>query len=504
LRIIAVRLLHVNRGKSDGFSQAFNIRFRSNHQYRIGVPQAAIRQMASLPNKQDYVSTKIQLEAWTAYVNIEERKARDRQFSISFVSHNYGRATRNISFVVEPKSATNGTVDHSINVEDFWERVKRAINSKIKISSQLNSDGRELGEIESIDRNQKIVKIRLESEIFDLIAQENYLLPTEGVLSFEPSGNIAEINRKKRALEQLSLGRTQNPYLGQFLFDASEAREPQELIKIDSMDLLLKNINYSQKLAVETVLSASDLALIQGPPGTGKTTVIAEICYQVARRGGRTLIASQANLAVDNALSRLKHSPVIRAVRKGNKNSVGVEGEPFLEDRVVGTWLNHTAIDCQQRLEEKREIITIINLLLESSKQFDDYLFTEKNFESKQKQLQHQRDSLRSEINIQQNSTISLMQGLLPSINLGQNLDCDLLYKTINQCLLDIDKWSLTANKQVSSVLKECLQKSQHSSIESIKLPDFLQLITATTNIFPWTQLLPSRYKIIELSYKCD
>jgi len=64
---------------------------------------------------------------------------------------------------------------------------------------------------------------------------------------------------------------------------------------------------------VEAVLSALDLVLIQGPPGTGKTTVIAEICYQVACRGGRTLIASQANLAVDNALSRLVHNPVIRA-----------------------------------------------------------------------------------------------------------------------------------------------------------------------------------------------
>jgi AAA domain len=353
LRIIAVRLLHINRGQSDAFSQAFLLRLLSNYQYKIGVPQTAIDQMAAMPNKQDCVPTQKQLEAWTAYVNIEERKARDRQFSVSFVNHNYGRATRNISFVVEPQSATNGTVDHSLDLDEFWERAKRANNSKIKISPQLNSDGRELGEIESIDRNQNIVEIRLESEMSDFIIQGNYLLPTEGVLSFEPSGNIAEINRKKRALEQLSLGRTQNPYLGQFLFDASEAREPQELIKIDSLDLLLKNINSSQKLAVEIVLSASDLALIQGPPGTGKTTVIAEICYQVARRGGRTLIASQANLAVDNALSRLKHNPAIRAVRKGNKNSVGVEGEPFLEDRVVSTWLKHTAIDCQQRLEKK-------------------------------------------------------------------------------------------------------------------------------------------------------
>ena len=91
----------------------------------------------------------------------------------------------------------------------------------------------------------------------------------------------------------------------------------------------MSTANPGQKAAVEKVLSAEDLVLIQGPPGTGKTTVIAEICYQVALRGGRTLITSQANLAVDNALSHLVHKPVIRAVRKGRAEKVGEEGQPF-------------------------------------------------------------------------------------------------------------------------------------------------------------------------------
>ncbi len=94
--------------------------------------------------------------------------------------------------------------------------------------------------------------------------------------------------------------------------------------------MLSSAANSGQKAPVEKVLAAEDLVLIQGPPGTGKITVIAEICYRIALRGGRTLITSQANLAVDNALSRLVHNPVILAVRKGKAEKVGEEGHAFL------------------------------------------------------------------------------------------------------------------------------------------------------------------------------
>jgi KaiC/GvpD/RAD55 family RecA-like ATPase len=50
--------------------------------------------------------------------------------------------------------------------------------------------------------------------------------------------------------------------------------------------MLLSAANSGQKASVQKGLAADDLVLIQGPPGTGKTTVIAEICYQIALRGG--------------------------------------------------------------------------------------------------------------------------------------------------------------------------------------------------------------------------
>lgn len=64
-------------------------------------------------------------------------------------------------------------------------------------------------------------------------------------------------------------------------------------------------LNPEQKKAVEKALGAPELCLIWGPPGTGKTEVIMEIARQEALRDGKTLIASQANLAVDNAIARL-------------------------------------------------------------------------------------------------------------------------------------------------------------------------------------------------------
>ncbi len=391
LRIIYARYRSKREGIKDSFAKSFYLRLRSNYQYRIGVPPQAIERMADMPFKQDCIPKEQQLEAWKAFTKVEERIAKEKQFCVPFVSHNYGEATRNITFAVDAQSATvDSEAKNSITLEDFWQRAKRARNQniiKLLENNLSNSDGRKLGTIESIDSKNNFLKISLDSEILYLLAEGRYTLPQEGLLSFEARGDITQINRKKRALEDLEQGKAQNPYLGQFLFDASQAREATETVQIHSQDLLFKTTNSSQKAAVETVLSAPDLALIQGPPGTGKTTVIAEICYQVALRGERTLIASQANLAVDNALSRLKHNPVIRAVRKGNKNSVGLEGEPFLEDNVIKNWLQNTSADCEKRLNAKLELAQTLRQLLASSEQFATYLITEENFQPKQKQL---------------------------------------------------------------------------------------------------------------------
>ncbi|MEH2084805.1 MAG: AAA domain-containing protein [Nostoc sp.] len=235
------------------------------------------------------------------------------------------------------------------------------------------------------------------------MAAGHYQLPATGFLFFEAVGDIQQIKRKKAALRQLKQEDTQNPNLGKFLFDASQARPIQKTIELQPEDLLLSSANPSQKAAVEMVLAAEDLVLIQGPPGTGKTTVIAEICYQVALRGGRTLITSQANLAVDNVLSRLVHNPVIRAVRKGNAEKVGEQGQPFLEDQVIGTWLENTATDCEKNLAQRLDNVRVLRQLLAVSQRFTAYLKVEEVFKGEQNLLQTRKANLESACTTQRN-----------------------------------------------------------------------------------------------------
>ncbi|MEH2260227.1 AAA domain-containing protein [Nostoc sp.] len=235
------------------------------------------------------------------------------------------------------------------------------------------------------------------------MAAGRYQLPATRFLFFEAVGDIQQIRRKKAALTQLKQGHTQNPYLGNFLFDASQARPIQKTVELRPEDLLLSSANPSQKAAVEMVLAAEDLVLIQGPPGTGKTTVIAEICYQVALRGGRTLITSQANLAVDNALSRLVHNPIIRPVQKGNAERVGEEGQPFLKDRVIGTWLENTATNCEKNLTQHLDNVRVLCELLSASQRFTAYLKVEKVFNREQNLLQTRKANLESACTTQKN-----------------------------------------------------------------------------------------------------
>lgn len=63
--------------------------------------------------------------------------------------------------------------------------------------------------------------------------------------------------------------------------------------------------NAAQCAAVRQAFLEKNFYLIQGPPGTGKTTVIRELVEQVFENdpAANVLIVSQANVAVDNALS---------------------------------------------------------------------------------------------------------------------------------------------------------------------------------------------------------
>ena len=165
-------------------------------------------------------------------------------------------------------------------------------------------------------------------------------------------GELANIGRMVKAMKKITNpnnrnGFPVNPNLSNFLFDPKEARESSTDIEEEKRRIvnnlnepLLKN-QPKQLEAVAKAIVAQDMALIQGPPGTGKTTVIAEIIWQTLLRNpeAKILITSQTNLAVDNALERLKGKKMVRPIRIGNIEKFEDEGKIYAKERLE-EWRN--------------------------------------------------------------------------------------------------------------------------------------------------------------------
>lgn len=172
---------------------------------------------------------------------------------------------------------------------------------------------------------------------------EKYLedIPKNGFIALSAAGEFALINRFERAINDLIDGNCYSQTLINWLFDVRKADLPHsaaEEISEWANNEIPKNEN--QKQAVEKALNAPELFLLQGPPGTGKTTVIAEIIFQLVKKGLRVLVSSQSNDAVDNALDRLSSVPEIRAIRlgkRGGKKKTKTDDEQckYVEDEAL-------------------------------------------------------------------------------------------------------------------------------------------------------------------------
>lgn len=399
LGLTKINLVDTEQGQINPFSYAWLIRLLPNVVQDIGIPQEAFAQIIKMPFCADHVPTTEQIRVWGQYLGIERRTAEKRQFCVPFVSYNYQASKQRIIFTLNVDLATsNGSV--SLALEEFWQRAGWARNGFVNLfgnSAELGNRrrGQRLGEIETVERSKNQLKVQINPALADSLNNGELTLPDTGFLFFEDIGGLTQIRWQEEALANLREGHTHNLYLGDFFFDATKARPLFVTSSLSKADLLLSEANETQIAAVEAVLAAEDLILVQGPPGTGKTTVIAEICYQVARRGGRTLIVSQANLAVDNALSRLSHHSVLRPLREGDASKkVGKEGEPFLAHRVIDRWLENTAADCEKRLLEPRQIVQSIGELLASRERFVAYIHLEETFPLEQQELLNSQAAL--------------------------------------------------------------------------------------------------------------
>lgn len=163
------------------------------------------------------------------------------------------------------------------------------------------------------------------------------------------TGEMEKISRLKNTFTMATTGlELTNPRLQNFIFDSSKATKTPDIDLILREDgpvylefcahLLNDRINESQKQAIIKAMYAEDLAVIQGPPGTGKSTAIAELIWQLIRKGlqygnkrERILLTSETNLAVDNAISRIvnKKTNLVKPVRFGGEEKLESEGLQF-------------------------------------------------------------------------------------------------------------------------------------------------------------------------------
>lgn len=188
----------------------------------------------------------------------------------------------------------------------------------------------------------------------DKIEEVKFNIETTKIKAIFPDlkGEKDKIKRLEDTLIKLdSKQKLPNDNAKVFLFDSSKAKA------IDNIDYLVnkssaewqefdnnlfsKNLNDSQKQAIYKSLYAEELAIIQGPPGTGKSTAIAEIIWQHIKKIQREkiLLTSETNLAVDNAIDRLKNEQnnVVKPIRFGKTDNLESEGY-FYSLEAIDNW----------------------------------------------------------------------------------------------------------------------------------------------------------------------
>ena len=237
---------------------------------------------------------------------------------------------------------------HVAEVEDG----KDTFYASMDAASLLDSEGLRFGSLrgQSFLVNGepfgKLTKIEYPNVEFrlakDCSSQINQLVMSGESFSITPdtddlTGEFEKINRLRDSFDRITEHPENlvNPMLSAYLFDASKAKG----ITDDSIDerisciretQLNEHLNDSQVTAIAKAVEAPDLALIQGPPGTGKSTAIAELIWQLAQKNPkqRILITSEANLAVDNALDKLKASThnIVRPIRLAAGDKFSAEG----------------------------------------------------------------------------------------------------------------------------------------------------------------------------------
>ncbi|MFJ8263492.1 AAA domain-containing protein [Rummeliibacillus sp. NPDC094406] len=316
--------------------------FATNARNTVGLPlelHSKIRELPIAEERSKYVQKRI--SSWEGYLNIQERDATIDDMTASFSHYEFN------------EDFTRMTVKINGLKESEWKKVKG-------LSAKIQGSKDELGAVLKAQPSKKTVEIDLRPFIQEQI-RKNKWHPKVKELVFSNFATLSQIRRLRKGFSDLEKGLAANANLEKILFE----ERPRITQPKKRADLQFDNrLNEFQREAVIGAMSAEDLFVIQGPPGTGKTTVISEICQQNAKAGLKTLVASQSNLAVDNALSRLLANKDIRILRYGRTESIEEEGKKFIEDNVALYWREQTLHDLEAELAIHRDRTTELDLAI--------------------------------------------------------------------------------------------------------------------------------------------
>ncbi|MCZ8538726.1 DEAD/DEAH box helicase [Psychrobacillus psychrodurans] len=309
---------------------AVDLDFVTTRNNGAGMPLVLHTKIQDLPvaeERSEYVKKRI--SSWEGYLKIQERNA-----DIADIASPYSKLAFNADF---SRMTLHGC---TMNANE-WKNLRG-------LSVTLKGFQNDVGDILKADRAKQTIEVEIKPKFREL-ARKNQWNPKSKEVVFSNFASLSQIRRLRKGFEDLQNGLAANPNLEKILFED----RPTIRVNAKRRELEFHNqLNEFQQEAVVGAMSAEDLYVIQGPPGTGKTTVISEICQQNAKAGLRTLVASQSNLAVDNALSRLLSNKEIRILRFGRTESIEEEGKRFIEENVGLYWKEQTLISLKKELDE--------------------------------------------------------------------------------------------------------------------------------------------------------
>lgn len=275
---------------------------------------------------------KKRIASWEVYLKIQERSA-----DIPDMTSRYSRLIYNDDF-------SRVTITGCQLNEKEWKSLK-------DFSVKLKGIDQDIGKVLKANRSDSTVEVELHGYMEEQARRQRLDIHPKEVV-FSNFATLSQVKRLRQGFKQLENGLAANPELERLLF---ENKPPVKAVKKRATLQFHNRLNEFQQEAVIGAISAEDLYVIQGPPGTGKTTVISEICLQNAKAGLRTLVASQSNLAVDNALGRLLANKDIRILRVGRTESIEEEGKKFIEENVGQYWKDHTLKEVSTQFEARKQ-----------------------------------------------------------------------------------------------------------------------------------------------------